>query len=53
VKVVIESYLTEAKPATALQQIVGAAWAGGQVLLPGFPPPLRPGVPIRPDDHPG
>ncbi len=34
-KVVIESYLTEAKLATALQQIVGAAWAGGQVLLPG------------------
>jgi hypothetical protein len=35
VKVVIESYLTEAKLAAALQQLVGAAWAGGQVLLPG------------------
>jgi hypothetical protein len=35
VKVVIESYLTEAKLATALQQLVGAAWAGGQVSLPG------------------
>jgi hypothetical protein len=34
-KVVIESYLTEAKLAAALQQLVGTAWAGGQVSLPG------------------
>jgi hypothetical protein len=35
VKVVIESHLTEPKLAAALQQLVGAAWAGGQVSLPG------------------
>jgi len=35
VKVVIDSYLTEAKLADSLQQIVGPAWAGGQVSLPG------------------
>jgi hypothetical protein len=35
VKVVIESYLTEAKLAAALRQLVGTAWAGGQVSLPG------------------
>ena len=34
-KVVIESYLTEPKLAVALQQLVGSAWAGGQVSLPG------------------
>src|SRR5262245_14381127 len=33
--IVIEGYLTEGKLATALQQIVGELWAGGQVLLPG------------------
>jgi carbon-monoxide dehydrogenase medium subunit len=31
VKVVIESYLTEPKLAAALRQLVGDAWAGGQV----------------------
>src|SRR5947209_8569579 len=36
VKLGIESYLTEAKLAIAVQQIVGTAWAGGgQVSLPG------------------
>lgn len=35
VKVIVESYLTEGKLATALRQMVGAAWAGGQVSLPG------------------
>jgi hypothetical protein len=35
VKVVIESYLTEAKLAVAMAQLVGDAWAGGQVNLPG------------------
>ena len=35
VKVVIESYLTEPKLAAALRQLVGDAWAGGQVALPG------------------
>jgi hypothetical protein len=35
VKVVIESYLTEAKLAVAIAQLVGDAWAGGQVKLPG------------------
>src|SRR3990170_2184474 len=34
-KVVIESYLTESKLAAALRQLVGDAWAGGQVSLPG------------------
>lgn len=34
-KVFIESHLTEAKLATALKQIVGPAWAGDQVSLPG------------------
>jgi hypothetical protein len=34
-KVVIESYLTESKLAVALAQLVGDAWAGGQVKLPG------------------
>ncbi|MFL5243174.1 MAG: hypothetical protein ACJ8FY_13800 [Gemmataceae bacterium] len=34
-KVVIESYLTEAKLAVAIAQLVGDAWAGGQVKLPG------------------
>ncbi len=34
-KVVIESYLTEGKLAAALQQLVGTAWAGGQVSLRG------------------
>ena len=33
--VVAESYLTEAKLAAALKQIVGSLWAGGQVLLAG------------------
>jgi hypothetical protein len=33
--VVIDGYLTEAKLANALQQIVGVAWTGGQVTLPG------------------
>jgi hypothetical protein len=35
VKVVIESSLTEPKLAAALRQLVGNAWAGGQVSLPG------------------
>jgi hypothetical protein len=35
VRVVIESYLTELKLAVALRQLVGDAWAGGQVSLPG------------------
>jgi hypothetical protein len=35
VNVVIESYLTEAKLATALKVLVGTAWKGGQVSLPG------------------
>jgi hypothetical protein len=35
VKVVIASYLTEPKLAAALQQLVGEAWAGGQVSLFG------------------
>jgi hypothetical protein len=35
VKVVIESNLTEAKLAIAMAQLVGDAWAGGQVKLPG------------------
>jgi len=33
--IVIEGYLTEAKLATALKQIAGELWAGGQVALPG------------------
>jgi hypothetical protein len=33
--IVIEGYLTEAKLATAIKQIVGDLWTGGQVLLPG------------------
>jgi hypothetical protein len=35
VKVVIESKLDEDKLASALQQLVGAAWVGRQVSLPG------------------
>lgn len=35
VLITIEGYLTETKLATALQQIVGDLWRGGQVLLPG------------------
>lgn len=34
-RVVIESYLTEAKLAAALKQLVGIAWVGGQATLPG------------------
>lgn len=34
-RVVIESYLTEAKLAVAIAQLVGDAWVGGQVKLPG------------------
>jgi hypothetical protein len=32
--IVIEGYLTEAKLAKALQQMVGDLWVGVQVLLP-------------------
>jgi len=35
VKIAIESYLTESKLAVALVQLVGAAWVGGQLKLPG------------------
>jgi len=34
-RVIIESYLTEAKLAAALKQLVGTAWVGGQATLPG------------------
>jgi len=33
--ITIEGYLTESKLSTALQQMVGDLWAGGQVLLRG------------------
>ncbi len=33
-QVTIESYLTEAKLAAALKQLVGTAWVGGQAKLP-------------------
>ena len=32
---IIEGYLTETKLATALQQIMGNLWVGGQIQLPG------------------
>jgi hypothetical protein len=37
VQIIIQGYLTEKKLATALQQIVGNFWVGGQVMLPGSP----------------
>ena len=34
-KIVIESYLTEARLAAALRELVGHAWLGGQISVPG------------------
>jgi hypothetical protein len=35
VQIIIEGYLTETKLATALRELVGNLWVGGQVQLPG------------------